>query len=380
MGKLVIFVLIIAAALFYFIFWGDLSSIPVLGKKVDKLDVGYVEDSTYKNKYFGMEMKIPSSWTVHDKKSVRKLINESELIEEDVKKNIQLPVLSISKYYKALKGKPNPTLELRVHKIPEKDKSRLKRGKDCLDEIRKAFYLIRKYKMVFSDKTYTTKIDGKVFDIMTARVQLPGGIVVRVKCYITVMKGYALMVSLFYVTKKGQIELQKILKGAKFDCSIPEKVAETSSKTSDKANYSAPTLANSLIKRDGSRYDGKYLKNKKYIIYYFSAGYCGECHNFTPELIKFYKANYRRANNFQIIFVSTDRSEEEMMAYMNAYKMPWPAIRFDRRAMFQTNPSPYIPCLAFCIGKYVLYDGKIGNEFKHPKYTLKKIKKAIYRR
>lgn len=69
------------------------------------------------------------------------------------------------------------------------------------------------------------------------------------------------------------------------------------------------------------------LEGVKYYAVYFSAGWCGPCHHFTPQLIEAYGKLKATHPEFEVVFVSSDRSEREMQAYMAEYKMPWPALR-----------------------------------------------------
>ena len=56
---------------------------------------------------------------------------------------------------------------------------------------------------------------------------------------------------------------------------------------------------------------------------YFSAHWCPPCRGFTPELASFYEA-HAAAKNFEVVFLSSDRSEEEFAAYYG--DMPWLAV------------------------------------------------------
>lgn len=56
-----------------------------------------------------------------------------------------------------------------------------------------------------------------------------------------------------------------------------------------------------------------------------SAYWCPPCKGFTPILTKFYN-NYHEAKNFEIIFVSSDRNENEFNEYYS--KMPWLALEY----------------------------------------------------
>jgi len=59
---------------------------------------------------------------------------------------------------------------------------------------------------------------------------------------------------------------------------------------------------------------------------YFSANWCPPCKRFTPLLIEFYNTAKKLSstNEFEIIYVSSDRSNEEFEEYYG--KMPWLAI------------------------------------------------------
>ncbi|MDR2513113.1 MAG: thioredoxin fold domain-containing protein [Puniceicoccales bacterium] len=69
------------------------------------------------------------------------------------------------------------------------------------------------------------------------------------------------------------------------------------------------------------------LRQKKYLFIYFSASWCGPCRRFTPELVKFYNEYYKKNGDFDILLVSSDRSQEKMNAYMKEEKMPWAGIK-----------------------------------------------------
>ena len=70
------------------------------------------------------------------------------------------------------------------------------------------------------------------------------------------------------------------------------------------------------------------LAEKSFIGIYFSAHWCGPCRAFTPQLVKFHEACHRRKAPFEIVFVSSDKSAEDMSEYMKGEKMPWLALPF----------------------------------------------------
>jgi len=73
----------------------------------------------------------------------------------------------------------------------------------------------------------------------------------------------------------------------------------------------------------------KLLQGKKVGIY-FSAHWCPPCRNFTPLLKKFYDEvnNGLSEKQFEIIFVSSDKSEAEQLQYMNEAHGDWLTLAF----------------------------------------------------
>ena len=90
------------------------------------------------------------------------------------------------------------------------------------------------------------------------------------------------------------------------------------------------------------------LADKKFIGIYFSAHWCGPCRAFTPQLVKFYeKCHSNKKSPLEIVFVSLDRSAEDMSEYMKGENMPWLAIPYDDRerssalrSIYQANGIP----------------------------------------
>ena len=80
-----------------------------------------------------------------------------------------------------------------------------------------------------------------------------------------------------------------------------------------------------LVNAEGDTVETSSLAGKV-IGLYFSASWCGPCRAFTPSLVKL---RDRKDDEFEVIFVSSDRSADDQAEYMKDYDMDWPAIPFD---------------------------------------------------
>ena len=98
----------------------------------------------------------------------------------------------------------------------------------------------------------------------------------------------------------------------------------------------------------GRKVDAKQALEGKTVGVYFSASWCGPCRAFTPKLVKFHK-QVAKNNNFEIVFVSSDKNEQAMFDYMKKDKMPWFVLPFDagqKKALKEELKVMGIPTLA----------------------------------
>lgn len=82
-----------------------------------------------------------------------------------------------------------------------------------------------------------------------------------------------------------------------------------------------------LVKADGSKVGADTLAGKTVGVY-FSAHWCPPCRRFTPVLVKTYNELKAAGKPFEIVFASSDKSEEAMFGYMKDTSMPWLALPF----------------------------------------------------
>ncbi|CAJ0951454.1 unnamed protein product, partial [Mesorhabditis belari] len=83
-----------------------------------------------------------------------------------------------------------------------------------------------------------------------------------------------------------------------------------------------------LVKKDGSTVPAKQALEGKVVGFLFSAHWCPPCRKLTPAVKKFYESLRTSGHNeFEVVFVSADRTEPDMMEYMEIHG-DWFAIPF----------------------------------------------------
>jgi nucleoredoxin len=146
---------------------------------------------------------------------------------------------------------------------------------------------------------------------------------------------------------------------------------------SEPANVLANQFKGDLVSwKNGSlaRFDDEALAKKKLIALYFSAHWCAPCRKFTPQLVEFYNRVASQHPEFEIVFVSNDRSPLGMETYMRDTHMPWPAIDFAKlpgKEALQKYGGESIPCLVLldASGK-VISDTYAGKKYVGPEKVL----------
>jgi nucleoredoxin len=73
----------------------------------------------------------------------------------------------------------------------------------------------------------------------------------------------------------------------------------------------------------------------KYFAFYRGAGWCGPCRQFSPSLVKFYKDTKPKHSNFEVYFISGDKTPAEMRAYANEAGFSWSAVPQARQPQMQ---------------------------------------------
>jgi nucleoredoxin len=159
---------------------------------------------------------------------------------------------------------------------------------------------------------------------------------------------------------------------ARFDTLYRAQIAQDRKAAAMPVPIAGHNVIHDLVKGDlvseqnGSlaHFDDETLEKKKLIAFYFSAHWCGPCRKFTPELVAYYNRVAPQHPEFEIIFVSSDKSPFAMETYMGEANMPWPAIEYQKIAgkdAIKKYAGQGIPCLVLVdtSGKVIShsYDG-----------------------
>lgn len=180
---------------------------------------------------------------------------------------------------------------------------------------------------------------------------------------------------------KKQRHAAELEESRKLDTLYQARLAQTKKAPAPNAANPASSIA-SLVKgelvtsRNGvlrPYLDGEFEK-KKLIALYHSAHWCAPCRKFTPQLLAFYNKVAAAHPEFEIVFISNDKSASEMEGYMRDQQMPWPAVSYDKapgNASLMKYFGESIPCLVVVdeTGK-VIFDTYAGKNYRGPEAVL----------
>ncbi len=122
-------------------------------------------------------------------------------------------------------------------------------------------------------------------------------------------------------------------------------------------------LDGNLVILDGKKFAKHELTAKptKYYVFYYTASWCPPCQAFTPSLVDFYEKN--KNENFELVLITSDDSEDDMEGYAKEKKMPWPQLKQSKAASFKKSYDhgvSGIPSVIVCDleGKIVSANGR----------------------
>jgi hypothetical protein len=195
---------------------------PGCGKKAsDEIDFGTIENSVYRNDYFGMSIEIPAGWSVRDREGLQAMLDfggkvaDDDKVLDEVMKASELQTVNLLGVFKHPLGSSvecNPNIMCLAERI--RHLQGIKTGRDYHLHSKR---LLQSTQMgvTFPEEIYTKRIGGVDFDVMTLAVP-NAELVINQKQHVTVMKGYALMLITSFSSGEEEAELDAVLESVRF--------------------------------------------------------------------------------------------------------------------------------------------------------------------
>jgi thiol-disulfide isomerase/thioredoxin len=86
-----------------------------------------------------------------------------------------------------------------------------------------------------------------------------------------------------------------------------------------------------LVGADGAPATDRAVPARYYVVYY-AADWCGFCTKYTPTVLRAYEAMKEKHPEVEFVYLSSDRSADEMAQAIAKAGYPWPVVAFERRA------------------------------------------------
>ncbi len=125
----------------------------------------------------------------------------------------------------------------------------------------------------------------------------------------------------------------------------------------------AELFGEQLLRANGTSVGIEEVEDKTLIAIYFAAQGCPACGQFTPLLVDAYHEIRQADRSFEVVLVSSDGSQEHMLAHMTDSSMPWLAVAWgstEASGLGQRYGVRWIPTVIVVdgAGKTVSVDGR----------------------
>ncbi|MBI4522479.1 MAG: hypothetical protein HY695_01560 [Deltaproteobacteria bacterium] len=199
-----------------------LTAAAACGRKEDKIDLGTIKGSVYKNSYFGFSVRLPDTWQIQDNETRQMLMTQGRRITAGSDKEIQesldasalqtVNLLTAFQYPLGSAVGYNPAFLVVAERI--NNDARFSRGRDYLLASRS---MLEKslLKPSFGNNLLSEVLGGVSFDIMEVKLKTDR-LTVQQRHYATIKKGYVLVVSISYTTERELQLLKGVLQSVKF--------------------------------------------------------------------------------------------------------------------------------------------------------------------
>ena len=186
-------------------------------------DLGTVENSVYRNEFFGMTLTIPDGWSVKSQeelnanaeKGIRAIAGDDAVLGRKLKSELKqvLYPLGASKHPLGSPVLINPSILISAENVS--DQPDITSGSDCNARARKLLEMID-LPLVFSEDTTTEQFGGTSFDIMTLKMAVRDS-EVKQKYYAAIIKGYELGIVITYESDEEEATFNEVLQSIAFN-------------------------------------------------------------------------------------------------------------------------------------------------------------------
>jgi len=189
----------------------------------DNFDYGEVKNGVYTNKYLNFDFRSPQGWAIQSKEQLKAVMNEGQkMIEKnnkDLGQQIKAADVRSAGLFAAFKyptdsftGKFNSSVSIAIENVS--GVRTVKSGKDYLMSARSMMERSG-IEYTFGDYTKET-IGNKEFDVLKTNVTMQH-VPLKQRYYVTLIKGFALVVITTFQDDSEEAEFDDILKGFKFN-------------------------------------------------------------------------------------------------------------------------------------------------------------------
>ncbi len=189
----------------------------------EEIDFGTLENSVYRNEYFGMSVTLPPDWSVQDAETRRELMQAGgEIIAGDnasikaAVKASEMTTVNLLTAFQHPLGAPvdfNPSLICVAEKLQLAPG--VKTSEDYFFHAKKLFETSQ-LPVSFPQEITAETLGGKEFGVMHVDMMVPG-VTVHQKYYVLITKGYAFSFIASYNTDEERSALQDILATVTFE-------------------------------------------------------------------------------------------------------------------------------------------------------------------
>ncbi len=184
-------------------------------------DYGKVENGTYTNQYFNLEVPINPNWIIQNKEQVNNIIEKGSKLVANNNKNTKALIdaskintaylLTMFKYEVGAAVNYNPSLIIVAENI--KDTPGIKRGSDYLFHTKNILEQAQ-IKYNFEKEIYEKQIGNSSFDVMESTIDVIGKTITQ--DYISAIKnGFSLSFIISYLNEDEKKELYRIIENIK---------------------------------------------------------------------------------------------------------------------------------------------------------------------